>query len=273
MNNETMINIEDIKILANTRTDIAADDLSNLMMSIKESGLINPITAWKSNGEYIVACGHRRLLAMKKLGRKSLFAGTELKILPNELNEQDFMILNLAENIHRVENSPLELAKGCFRLKELGLNISEISIRLGLPRGRIETAMRLLSKVPKEHKQDIGYIHNHKKNGAISATVASNITGLRVKQKTINELFKLAKQEELTVGDIQLYGSLLQQGHTLSSAKKAIKEYVIVRLNPVLNVKEFAKLKEDNKGKTNALMNDIIAVYKGEKEPNPNLFC
>jgi ParB/RepB/Spo0J family partition protein len=260
------IDISKIKVIKNTRTDLGKTDLSELMTDIRENGLIHPIGIYKTiKDEYIIAYGHRRLAALKKLGRRSLVVGDEVKILPKELTSEEFLILNLSENLHRVDNSPLELAKGCSELKQLGLNLSEIAARLSLPKSRIETALRLLVKVPESYKKEVGYLGTKARNGKIPATVANKIASLRVKQDDIDSLFEKAKKEELTVKEIDLFGKILSAGGSFKQAEDAKEKYVTIQVDLVCNKVELQKI---GTRKVNNLVREIV---KGKKKPIPKL--
>jgi ParB/RepB/Spo0J family partition protein len=257
------INIKDITILKNSRTELTKADLSELMSSIRENGLMHPIGVWVENGEYVLAYGHRRYAALKKLGRSELIIGDEIKVIDKPLTKEGFLIMNLSENIHRVDNSPIELAKGISELQECGLNLREIAVRLSIPRHRIETALRLLQKVPKKHVNEIGY--NPRNTGKISATVADKITSIRGKQSDINELFKLAKRDQVTINEIDFYSKLLGNGYSLKEASK-IKTTVKVQ-NPTLVVKL-----DKFSGTPKQLSLMIKEVFEGKRKPIQDLF-
>ena len=250
------IPINNIKVLQNTRTDLT--DIDNLMIDIRENGLLEPIGVWKGDNEFIVAYGHRRFDALKKLGRKELAIGTEVNILPRRLTQEDFLVLNLSENLHRIDNSPLELAKGCKQLLELGLNISEISARLSIPKVRIETALKLVNKVPKELRKEIGYGTENKKRGKISATTAGRIVSIRTKQKNIDDLFKLAKEKELSAKDIEFVSRVMSSGLNLKKSLLLKEDYEVKTVSLVVNKKVLSNHK-------NMPFNKLIrGILKGE---------
>jgi len=265
------IDINKIKILRNTRTDLDKLDLSELMEDIRENGLLHPIGVWQENDEYILAFGHRRFMALKKLGRKSLVVGKDIKILDGILSSEDFLILNLSENLHRVDNTPLELAKGIKELLERGLNKSEISVRLSIPKHKIETALQLLSHVPEEYKKQIGYVANYqKRKGKISATVGEKISTLRVSNEIINKIWQIAKEEELTVKDINLYSKLLHDERcSFEEARKLKDLYCIYQVSLIFNKKELEKYKEKVKENKREII--IKKIIKGEFKPDPRL--
>jgi DNA modification methylase len=103
------INISEIKISARIRKELR--DIDDLAESIREIGLIQPIIITKDNE---LIAGHRRFLACKKLGFKSISC---VKINPNdELHKLD---MELAENVKRDDFNPIDLAEGLQKRKEL----------------------------------------------------------------------------------------------------------------------------------------------------------
>lgn len=262
------IPIEKIKVIQNTRTDLT--DIDTLMTDIRENGLLEPIGVWRGINEYIVAYGHRRFDALKKLGRKELEVGREVNILKQRMSQKDFLVLNLSENLHRIDNSPLELAKGCKQLLELGLNVSEISSRLSIPKTRVETALRLVQKVPKELRKEIGYGMENKKKGKITATTAGKIARIRTKQKNIDGLFKLAKETELSAKDIEFISRTINTGVTLKQALGLKKDYITKAVSLIVNKKIYEKtIKQYENISFNSLVNKML---QGEIKPIKGLF-
>jgi len=257
--------IENIKAVKNTRTDINTSDLSELMASIRENGLIHPISVFKNKDDkfYTIICGHRRYVALKKLGRKELVMDKEVKVLDEKLKPVDLLVLNLSENMHRLDNSPIELGNACLELKAMGLNNSEVAVRLAIPKSRIETSLRLIQNVPKKLRKDIGFVYGHNKNGKISASVANNIARLRIKQSDINSLFSKAKKQELSVGDITVYHDLIGAGMTVAEASKFKSNYTVMNLKFVVN----NKLKEEFEGKGEKIRELIKDIIKGRRAP------
>ena len=93
------------------RTNFDKEALNELSQSIKEHGLIQPIVVIKkSQNEYTLVAGERRLRATKILGND------EIKAIVINIDEKNLRQLALIENIQRENLNPLELANS---LKEL----------------------------------------------------------------------------------------------------------------------------------------------------------
>lgn len=262
-----VIPIDNIQAMRNIRTDIG--DVSELMNDIRENGLMHPMGIWKDKTDktqdnediYYIVYGHRRFEALKKLGRKTLVVDKEVRILDSNLAIQDVIIMNISENIHRLDNTPAELGKACSDLRKMGLSIGEISSRLNITKPKIITALRILAKAPEEIKESIGYIHGREnKKGKISASAADVILRLRVKQKDINELFDYAKKEELGAKEVNLIGKMMGSGNSLKESLKLKEQYVVKSIDLVCNKEELEKLEKEGTG----ILAYTRAALKGE---------
>lgn len=257
---EVPINL--IKTLDNSRVRIGNQDLISLMEDIKHRGLLQPIGVLSNNNTYIIRFGNRRLEACKKLGWKSIPAIVEEK----ELDIDSFMADNVAENIHRKDLTPIELSKVVLQLKERNLSISEISIALSLPKNRIVESLRIASYAPEKFKNEIETIRNASdKKGKISMSVANEIlNNRRTRKEVIDELFELAKTEELSAQDIRVINNLLWEGKDIKEAKEKYKDYRPVSVDLIFVKKEFEEYKLPIK--------DLIKSFiKGTIKPNKKL--
>jgi len=264
---KTEIDIDDIKILRNIRTELG--DVSDLMSSIRENGLLHPIGVCKNGDEYILVYGHRRFAALKKLGRKALEIGKEINITEKD-KDIDLLILNIVENYHVKPNTPIEFGKACSDLRELGLSIGEISVRLSAPKTKIKQALGLLSDIPQERRNQISYIYgSNDKKGKISATVSSSIAYFKrrygIKQEDINKLFDIARDEELSTKDLRIIGIMISEGKTLNESILMREDYTNKQCDFIVNKKELEKIKIPFK-------DYIISVLIGKTKFNRNLF-
>ena len=84
----------------NVRKDLSAGteeaNLADLANSIKEKGLLSPITVVQRGDHYELIVGQRRFLACKKLGYEKIAA-----IIRDESDDTDYLTISLIENIHR----------------------------------------------------------------------------------------------------------------------------------------------------------------------------
>ena len=103
------IPIDEINLKKRVRKNLG--DLSQLMLSMKNHGLMNPIVV---TNKYELIAGHRRFESAKRLGWTEI----EAKVIA-EPSKIEKLELELDENVHRRNLSPDELADGYTRLSKL----------------------------------------------------------------------------------------------------------------------------------------------------------
>jgi ParB family chromosome partitioning protein len=121
-----------------------------LVNSIKEKGVIEPIVVLRTKEGYQLICGERRLRAVKILGLKQIPA-----IVKENLNEQEILQLSLIENIQRQDLNVIEQAKGVKRLiKEFELSQEEAARLIAKQRSSVSHLLRLLT-LPIEIQEEL----------------------------------------------------------------------------------------------------------------------
>lgn len=126
------------------RTNFNEETLQELAKSIKEVGVIQPITVRKLEfNKYQLISGERRLRASKLLGLSTIPAYIRLA------NDNESLIMALVENIQRHDLDPIEVAISYQRLiEEVNLTQEEMSERVGKKRSTITNYLRLLKLDP-----------------------------------------------------------------------------------------------------------------------------
>lgn len=127
------------------RTEFDKEALLELSLSIKELGIIQPITVRKlADNKYQLISGERRM-------RASIAAGlTEIPAYVRIANDQAMLEMALVENIQRRDLNPIEIAISYKRLiDECSLTQEELSERVGKNRASTSNYLRLL-KLPAE---------------------------------------------------------------------------------------------------------------------------
>lgn len=131
----------------NVRKDLSAgiedanlDDLAN---SIKEKGLLSPITVVQKGNEYELIVGQRRYLACKKLGYQKIAA-----IIRDESDDTDYLAISLIENIHRSDMSPIDKARAYSSLFEKYHEYDRVSKETGISIVTIKKYLKLLDLAP-----------------------------------------------------------------------------------------------------------------------------
>ncbi len=129
------------------RTEFDEDALNELSESIKQLGIIQPVTLRKlDNGRYQIISGERRCRASKMAGL------TTIPAYIRTANDQEMLELALVENIQREDLDPIEIAISYQRLiDECNLTQENLGDRVGKKRSTVTNFLRLL-KLPDEIK-------------------------------------------------------------------------------------------------------------------------
>ncbi|MCT6870000.1 ParB/RepB/Spo0J family partition protein [Apibacter sp.] len=138
------ISLDDIITNPNQpRTNFDQKALDELSISIKQLGLIQPITVRKNGDKYDLISGERRYRASKQAGLKKLPAFVRLA------NDQELLEMALVENIQRKDLDPIEIALSFEKLiEEINITQENLSNRVGKDRSTITNYLRLLKLSP-----------------------------------------------------------------------------------------------------------------------------
>jgi ParB/RepB/Spo0J family partition protein len=131
----------------NTRR--ASDDraIKDLMKSIREQGLLQPITVRRRDGRFETVFGNRRLEASKRLNNATIDAQVK------EYSNDDAFILNLTENVQREDMDPIDVANAVHHLHEsdpITWTYAAIGRKIGKSRGWVFEMAKLTDRVAPE---------------------------------------------------------------------------------------------------------------------------
>ena len=125
------------------------DKLRELMLSIKEKGVIQPVIVRPKGDGYELIAGERRLRAVKELGIGQVPA------IIKDVKDDEALEIALIENIQRDNLNPIEEAKAYQRLsEEFSLTQEQISEKVGRNRASVSNMLRLL-RLPEKIKEEI----------------------------------------------------------------------------------------------------------------------
>ncbi|MDO5760018.1 MAG: ParB/RepB/Spo0J family partition protein [Bacteroidota bacterium] len=188
------------------RKDFNEQTLEELAQSIKEHGVITPITVNKKDGKYIIIAGERRYRASKMAGLKEIPAYIRIVTL------QETMEMSLIENIQREDLNSIEIALSLQALlQETNLTQEELSKKLGKSRGTISNYIRLL-KLPAEVQMAL-------RNDEITMGHARSIITIEDENKQV-EIVREIKEKDLSVRQVENWALRLKQEQL---SEKAIK--------------------------------------------------
>lgn len=173
------------------RTQFDDEALQELADSIRQLGVIQPITVKRGAGDkYIIISGERRWRASQMVGLKSL------PVYVREVDDENLHAMALVENIQRQDLNAIEIALGMKRLiEECGLTQEAMADKVGKKRSTVSNYMRLLN-LPDQVQLAL-------KEGIITMGHAKAIAGveadkqLRVLNRCINKSLSVRQAEEL----------------------------------------------------------------------------
>lgn len=182
-------------------------DLEDLIASIKEHGILQPLVVTKSNGAYELIAGERRLRSARTLGLKTV------PVIVREANEQQKLELALIENIQRQDLNPVEEAIAYKALvDEFNLRQDDVALRVGKSRSNVANILRLLD-LPQD-------ILDALKEGRITKSHARTLLS-ETDAKKQYELFEQMLNGGVTVRQVEAKVSgLTQKKKTTSSSSK-----------------------------------------------------
>ena len=168
------------------RTEFDETALRELAQSIKEQGVIQPVTVRKLGyNKYQLISGERRLRASKMAGL------TKIPAFIRVANDEQMLELALIENIHRENLNAIEVAISYQRLiDECSLTQEEVSEKVGKSRSAVANFLRLL-KLPPEVQLAI-------RDGHISMGHARALININDKEEQLKLLQQII-MEEMTV--------------------------------------------------------------------------
>lgn len=121
------IPIGDIRIKGNVRIDYT--EIDELAESIRRYGLLQPITVYMENDYYIVKTGHRRFLAYQRLYLTEPDKFNSIRCIISDDNNT--AVIQLVENVQRVDLSQIELFNALNGLKAQGMTLKQIAEVMG----------------------------------------------------------------------------------------------------------------------------------------------
>ena len=139
---EEIIQIDVVQLQANPlqpRGSITPESLVDLVDSIKEHGILEPLIIAKTPAGFQIIAGERRWRASKLAGL------THVPSIIRETTPKGMLEMALVENVQRVDLNALDRGKGFERLQnEFGLTTSEIAVRIGKSVAYVSNSLRLL---------------------------------------------------------------------------------------------------------------------------------
>ena len=125
------------------RKEFAPDALQELVDSIRQHGIIQPLIVRYVDGRHELIAGERRWRAAQEVGL------TQVPVIVRTASNLEVLELSLIDNLQRTDLNPIEEAQGYARLAgEFGLRQEDIALKVGRSRAAVANSMRLLDLHP-----------------------------------------------------------------------------------------------------------------------------
>ena len=192
MHETNMIDIKDIVLGPNVRGRVEEKDVQDILPSIKEEGVLQPILVTKRGDKYLLVCGERRFKASQLAGR------SEIPAVVKDIPKDRFQEIQAVENLQRKD---LNAIKEAEIYKELikTFQIKDLVLRIGRSEQHINRYLKLLT-LPSEILEKLN-------SGAISAGhgfAISQINGKVQRLEFLKEIIRdriSVRQAEANVTD------------------------------------------------------------------------
>lgn len=195
------------------RTYFDEESLRELASSIKELGVIQPITVRKLDGnKFQLVSGERRFRASKLIGNSTVPAYIRLA------NDQEMLEMALVENIQRKNLDPIEVALSYQRLiEEIKLTQEELSTRVGKKRSTVTNYLRLLKLDP--------ILQTGMRDGFISMGHGRAIINVESSENQLN-IYEKILREKLSVRQTEELVKSLKTGTIAKQKKKQLPKFI-----------------------------------------------
>lgn len=180
------------------REDFDEEKLNELAESIRQKGLIQPITVKRSGEDYMHISGERRLRAVKKIGMENIAA---YFFEMSEDTNDNLLELALIENIQREDLNPMELSDSYNKLSsDYNLTQEQIAEKVSKQRSTVANYLRL-QRLPVEIKVSLRRNEITEAHARMLLRIVNLEDQLTLWKRVVNENITVKNLEELTKSD------------------------------------------------------------------------
>ncbi len=185
------------------RTHYDAEKMAELMASIKEKGILQPILIREKSGAFEVIAGERRLRAARTLKIQ------EIPVIIKEATDKEALVLAIVENVQREDLNAIEEAQGFQKLmKDFDFTQDDVAQSVGKDRSTISNIIRLL-KLPDEIQRSVA-------NGILSVGHARALLGIE-NPSELKRAYVYAVSKGLSVREVE---KLVKKGFKENASQK-----------------------------------------------------
>lgn len=205
------------------RTEYEEEPLSELSSSLVEEGLLQPVVvAPCGDSMYELIIGSRRVRSAKKSGYADIPA-----LVVEEQSPLNYLLMALAENLHREDLNPFEEARAFLRLmKDYGLGVQETAKKVGKTESYVRTRMELLS-MPESVQSFIAEKRLGLQFVGLLARLPLGEDQFHYAEKTVNEHLTIEELRSVITQDAALPSERIR-GKKMSAEKVRVKMLTFV---------------------------------------------
>lgn len=176
------------------RQHFSHSELEELITSIKQYGILQPLLVSPKGDGYELIAGERRLRASRIAGLKTV------PVTVRDVSELEKLELALIENIQRSDLNPIEKAEGYRKLaNEFGLNHEEAAKKVGISRSNFSNTLRLLD-LPGEVQKALGSRDISEGHAKILVGLPTKAQQMRYLQMVISSNLSVRQLEDAVQG-------------------------------------------------------------------------
>jgi ParB family chromosome partitioning protein len=208
------IPIGDIHIKENIRKEYTG--LEELQASIREHGLILPITVYEEGDGYVVKTGHRRFKATQALFKTDPDKFNRIRCFIT--NADNIVVFQLIENIQRVDLSQIDLCNALTALKNERMTNKQIAEILGKSEGHIKNLFMGINEIAKDEE-----LKNLVSHCAVTLKEVAETRSISNRQKRLDLLKKRGKRE-ITQSEMIMRGRSTKKGNPAAELSDAVSD-------------------------------------------------
>lgn len=215
------------------RGNVEDAEIRDLVASVKEKGVIEPLIVRRSGSTFVLAAGERRLKAAKLAGLQ------EVPVIIRDLTDQELLEIGLIENLHRKDLNPIEEADAYEQLsKKFGYTHEQIAQLVSRDRTTITNTLRLLM-LPEKIKRFL-------RSGALNPGHARALLALE-DEITMLHVAERIVRDHLSVRQTEALIKRMQSKPRISPGREKAANLLILEdeLSKLLNTKVIIDWKKD----------------------------
>ena len=204
------------------RKEFDKKSLEDLALSIKQKGVISPITVREENNNYILIAGERRYRASKSIKLKEIPAYViEVK------NDSDMMQIALIENIQRENLNPMEESEAYALLQnQFKLSQNDIAKSVGKNRSTIANSLRLL-QLPLEIRKSLKKNKITAGHARAILSMATKSGMLKLWKMIINDGLSVRAAEKIAKGSTKIKSNRTKKFKLKSKSIRSLEDELI----------------------------------------------